>query len=254
LKIVSYNLNGIRSALQKGLAAYLAQENADIICFQELKAQEGQFDEAVFDQLGYTCLWHPAEKKGYSGVAILSKLPVDHVAYGCEHPLFHTEGRLLSALIGGITVVSAYFPSGTTGEVRQELKYEFLDYMETYTAQALAHNPLVAVCGDFNIANHDIDIHNPVSNKHSSGFLPEERAWLSKYFQTGMVDSFRRLNPSQQAYSWWSFRANARANNKGWRIDYIAVSNQLANGVQSAFIRPEAAHSDHCPIGMEVMA
>lgn len=254
LKIVSYNLNGIRSAIEKGLASYLAKENADVVCFQELKAQEGQFDEATFIQMGYNCLWHTAEKKGYSGVAILSKLPVSEVAYGCDHPIFNSEGRLLSARIEGITVVSAYFPSGTTGDVRQELKYEFLDYMNVYTVHALGQNPLVAICGDFNIANHHIDIHNPISNKNSSGFLPRERAWLTQYFQTGMVDSFRTLHPQRQEYSWWSFRANARTNNKGWRIDYITVSEQLAPRVRDAFIRPEAAHSDHCPVGIEMEA
>ncbi|MBI1184161.1 exodeoxyribonuclease III [bacterium] len=250
MKIVSYNINGIRAAINKGLLDYLKNENADVVCFQELKANPEQFNVADFEALGYHCHWFPAEKKGYSGVGLLSKTKPNAVVQGCGHPLYDSEGRMLRADFDDISVISAYFPSGTTGDVRQDIKYEFLDFVYDYIKNLRKEIPNLVLCGDYNIANNDIDIHNPKGNKNNSGFLPEEREWLTKFFESGMVDTFRHVNPDTQKYSWWSFRANARANNKGWRIDYNAVSEPLLPRVKDAYIDNEAVHSDHCPIGL----
>jgi len=198
VKIVSYNINGIRAAINKGLVAYLAEQNADVVCFQEIKANADQFDVAEFENLGYYCHWFSAQKKGYSGVALLSKEKPKHVEFGCGHELYDFEGRILRADFNDLSVISAYFPSGTTGDIRQDIKYEFLDFIYNYIADLRQNHPNLVLCGDYNIANNDIDIHNPKGNKDNSGFLPEERAWLTKFFQSGMVDSFRFLNPENQ--------------------------------------------------------
>lgn len=252
MKIISYNINGIRAAIKKGLLDYLKEEDADVVCFQELKANADQFDVADFEALGYHCHWFSAEKKGYSGVGLLSKQKPNNVVSGCGHELYDSEGRFLRADFDELSVISAYFPSGTSGDIRQDIKYEFLDYTFDYIKELRNEVPNLVLCGDYNIANNDIDIHNPKGNAKNSGFLPEERAWLTKFFESGMHDSFRKLNPNEQKYSWWSYRANARANNKGWRIDYCAVSEPLLPKVKSAFIRNEPAQSDHCPLGLVI--
>ena len=250
MKIISYNVNGIRAAFKKDLLAYLEEENADVVCFQELKANADQIDQAALEALGYHCYWFSAEKKGYSGVGLLSKTRPDHIKLGCGHELFDSEGRVIRADFGQLSVISAYFPSGTSGDIRQDIKYEFLDFIKTYIADLRKEKPNLVLCGDYNIAHTEMDIHNPKSNKKTSGFLPEEREWLSEFFGTGMHDSFRHINPDEQKYSWWSYRANARANNKGWRIDYLAVSDPILADVKEAFIRNEAHQSDHCPLGL----
>lgn len=252
MKIITYNVNGIRAALTKGWAEWVQKEGFDIICLQELKAEPGQLDLSIFDNLGYHHYWHPAQKKGYSGVAILSKVKPDHVEIGCGNSAYDAEGRVIRADFGDKSVFSIYFPSGTTGDVRQQVKYQFLDYIYDYLMALNKKGRKLIVCGDYNIANKPIDIHDPKGNKESSGFLPEERAWMDKFYENGFVDSFRQFNSEPHQYTWWSFRANARANNKGWRIDYIAVSESLKKQLAGARIIPEAKHSDHCPQLLEV--
>ncbi|MCB0739176.1 MAG: exodeoxyribonuclease III [Bacteroidetes bacterium] len=252
MKILSYNVNGIRAAMGKGLIDYLKEENADVVCFQELKAMAEQFDVSEFEALGYHCHWFSAQKKGYSGVGLLSKQKPKHVEYGCGHELYDFEGRFLRADFDDVSVISAYFPSGTSGDERQDIKYEFLDFTANYIQELRKNHPNLVLCGDYNIANNDIDIHSPKTNQKSSGFLPEERAWLTKFFENGMVDSFRYLHPEEQKYSWWSFRFNARKNNKGWRIDYNAISEPLLPRLKAASIENNAVHSDHCPIVVEL--
>lgn len=244
MKIITYNVNGIRSALSKGFIEFLEKEKPDVVCLQEIKALESDIDEKLFTDLGYHCYWYPAVKKGYSGVGILSKKKPDQVVKGFGNELFDNEGRVLSADIDGLRIMSCYFPSGTTGDVRQQVKYNFLDSFFDYI-QASGNENLV-VCGDYNICHQPIDIHDPVSNKNSSGFLPEERAWMDKWFDSGMVDSFRTLNPDPHHYTWWSFRAAARSRNKGWRIDYISISTPLNERLKSSGILSEYVHSDHC--------
>lgn len=247
LKILTYNVNGIRSALSKNLLGFLEREQPDIVCLQEIKALPEQIDNSLFEHLGYHCYWFSAQKKGYSGVGILSKQEPKNVKYGCGHDVFDYEGRIIQADYDGFSVISAYFPSGTTGELRQDVKYAFLDYFYNHLDYLKSMIPNLVICGDYNICHEAIDIHDPKGNKDSSGFLPEERAWMSKFFKNGFVDTFRFLNPDvPHQYTWWSFRANARNNNKGWRIDYISVNKELSAKLKEAKILPNDIQSDHC--------
>lgn len=252
MRIISYNVNGIRSAIQKGFIDWLASDPADIICLQEIKAHKENVDFHAIESLGYYTYWYPAQKKGYSGVAIFSKMKPDAVHYGNGFSQSDEEGRFLRADIGDLSVISAYFPSGTSGEERQTYKYQWLAEFFSYIQQLKIERPNLIVCGDYNICHKEIDIHNPISNKNSSGFLPEERAWMDKWFENGFTDTFRHFNKEPHHYSWWSFRANARANNKGWRIDYISAGKPLEKRLKDAAIFPEVKHSDHCPVYMEL--
>lgn len=252
MKIATYNLNGIRSAINKGWMEWLEQMDLDIICVQELKAQDEQIDFEAFKKLGYNVYAETAEKKGYSGVAIFSKKQADAVVNGCDNAAYDREGRVIRADFGDLSVLSIYFPSGTTGDIRQSVKYAFLDYLFDYIQALRAERPRLVICGDYNIAHREIDIHDPRGNKNSSGFLPEERAWMDKWFAAGFTDSLRLVSEEPHQYTWWSFRANARANNKGWRIDYISVTDNLKESVQSAAILPDAVHSDHCPMVIDL--
>lgn len=252
MRITTYNLNGIRSALSKGLADWMRKDDSDVYCFQETKAQPDQIDHSVFASLGYHTAWHSAEKKGYSGVGIASKTAPTHVETGCGNPLYDREGRVIRADFENLSVLSVYMPSGTTGDVRQEFKYGWLHFFFDYLQQLQQHIPNLVVCGDFNICHRAIDIHDPRGNAQSSGFLPEEREWMEKLFTNGWTDSFRHLNPEPHNYTWWSFRAGARAKNKGWRIDYCAASEPLAGRIKASWIEPAAVHSDHCPTGVQL--
>lgn len=251
-KIISYNVNGIRAALKKDFIQWLKAEKPDILCLQELKALPEQIDPAVFEELGYKLYWEPAQKKGYSGVAIFTKQTPLHVEHGCGNELYDFEGRVIRADYEDFSVMSVYMPSGTSGDVRQDFKYDWLDFFYDYANELRKTHPNLIISGDYNIAHEAIDIHNPVSNKKSSGFLPEERAWLSKYIDSGFIDTFRHFNPDPHHYSWWSYRANSRANNKGWRIDYHMATATMQSRLVSASILPEAVHSDHCPILLEI--
>ncbi len=248
MKIISYNVNGLRSAITKGFTEWLATNPADIICLQEVKAHKENVDFARIEALGYETFWYPAEKKGYSGVAVFTRIKPELVQYGNGIMQSDAEGRVIRADFGDITLVNAYFPSGSSGEIRQAYKYQWLDEFFDYINRLKQDRPNLIVTGDYNICHKAIDIHNPVSNKDSSGFLPEERAWMDKWFDSGFVDTFRFFNPHPHQYSWWSFRANSRANNKGWRIDYISVSKSLELKLKDAAIYPDVKHSDHCPV------
>jgi len=252
MKFVSYNVNGIRAALTKGFREWLIAVNPDVIGLQEVKALENQIDRSLFEDLGYNIYWHPAVKKGYSGVAILSKKTPNHVEYGMGHSLYDDEGRIIRVDFDDISFVSAYFPSGTTGDLRQEFKYRFLDDIYGYTQDLIKKIPNLILSGDYNICHKAIDIHNPISNKNSSGFLPEERAWMEKFTNTGFEDSFRMFNQDPNQYTWWSYRAGSRAKNLGWRIDYHMTTNPIRDRIKKSVILPEAFHSDHCPILLEL--
>lgn len=248
-KIISYNVNGIRAALSKGFIDWTKKEKADVILLQEIKAEPGQLDLSVFEEAGYKHhFWNPAEKKGYSGVAILSKQKPDHVEYGSGTKKFDSEGRMLRADYGDVSVMSLYLPSGTTGDIRQDFKYEFMDFFQKYVDTLKKKRAKLVIGGDWNICHKPIDIHNPVSNAKSSGFLPEEREWIGKFQDSGFIDSFRHFNPDPHHYTWWTYRQNARERNLGWRIDYHMVSKALEKQLKSASILPDAKHSDHCPI------
>ena len=252
MKILTYNLNGIRSAISKGLIEWLGQHQFDILCFQEVKATHNVVDLKPFEDLGYCYHWHAAEKKGYSGVATFSRIVPDAVVVGCGLAHYDCEGRILRTDFGDLTILNCYFPSGTTGETRQNVKMQFLDDFYAFVQDLKQERPKVIVVGDYNIAHTEKDIHDPVRNKNTTGFLPEERAWMTNWFSTGFTDAFRFLNPDAVEYSWWSYRAGARANNKGWRIDYISATDNLREQLIGAGHFPEAVHSDHGAVWVEL--
>jgi exodeoxyribonuclease-3 len=253
LKIISYNVNGIRAAMKKGFIEWLKTDPADIICVQETKAQKDNVDHKQFTNLGFHDYWFSAQKKGYSGVAVFTKIKPDNVEFGTGHKVSDDEGRVLQLDFGDIRLINAYFPSGTSGEVRQAFKYEWLDEFFLYLNELKKKYPKLILCGDYNIAHKEIDIHNPVSNKKTSGFLPGERAWLDKFLENDFIDSFRHLNKEPHHYSWWNvLRPSTRLENKGWRIDYISVSGNLEDRIKDVKIFPEIKHSDHCPVYLEL--
>lgn len=252
MKLISFNVNGIRSAMNKGFVDWLKEENPDVIGLQEIKAQEKDVDPTIFRDLGYELYWYPAVKKGYSGVAIFSKITPKSIKYGMGLNKYDDEGRIIQADFEGFSFISSYFPSGTTGDARQGFKYEFLDDIFGYMQDLRRDNSTIILSGDYNICHKAIDIHNPISNKNSSGFLPEERAWMDKFTDSGFIDTFRLFNSNPHQYTWWSFRANSRAKNLGWRIDYHMATKELQNRLKSAVILPNIKYSDHCPIVLEI--
>ena len=252
MKLITYNVNGIRAALRKEFDIWLKGTNADVVCLQEIKANTEQFDESIFTDLGYHCFWNPAEKKGYSGVAILTKTKPKHVEYGCGISEIDFEGRILRADFDNFSLMSAYFPSGSSGDIRQAFKMKFLSQFQNYSNELKKDFPKLIISGDYNICHRAIDIHNPQRNKNTSGFLPEEREWMNVFITSGFIDSFRHLNPEPHNYSWWSYRANARAKNLGWRIDYNMISENLLPNLSRSAILSQARHSDHCPVLVEM--
>lgn len=252
MKIISYNVNGIRAALTKGFIDWLKAANPDVICIQETKAHKEQLDLSVFENAGYPYhYWFSAQKKGYSSVAILSKIKPNHVEYGTGIASMDFEGRNLRVDFDDFSVMSLYLPSGTNDD-RLEFKLTYMAQFQQYVNELTKEIPNIVICGDYNICHTEIDIHNPKQNANTSGFLPVEREWLGNFIDSGFIDSFRHLNKEPHNYSWWSYRANARNNNKGWRIDYHMVSEPLKDRIKRAYILPEAKHSDHCPIVVEI--
>ena len=254
MRIISYNVNGIRAAIKKGFAEWIQTDPADIICLQESKATQEDVDLSIFEKAGYHSYWFTAQKKGYSGVVILTKIKPDAVHYGSNMEQSDMEGRVIRADFGDITLINAYYPSGTSGEERQAYKYIWLDEFQAFLTELKKTRPNLIVVGDYNIAHEAIDIHDPKGNKKSSGFLPEERAWMTQFLNSGWIDSFRHLHPEATgAYSWWSQRfPSVRLNNKGWRIDYICLTESLGKQLKAAAIYPDVKHSDHCPIYAEI--
>ena len=251
MKIISYNVNGIRAAINKGFINWLKSANPDVICLQEIKAMKDQLELDLFEEAGYHHhYWFSAQKKGYSGVAILSKTEPDHVEYGTGIESMDFEGRNLRADFNGISVMSLYLPSGTN-DARLQHKFDYMDMFQEYIDTLKKDIPNLIVCGDYNICHEEIDIHNP-KMKGVSGFLPEEREWLGAFIDSGFIDSFRYIHPEKQEYTWWSYRANSRANNKGWRLDYAMASLPLQEKLKRSVILSDAEHSDHCPILIEL--
>ncbi len=252
MKIITYNVNGIRAALKKDFAGWLKEINADIICLQEIKIEEKLVDKNIFESLGYYSYWFSAQKKGYSGTAILTKIKPISVQKGSNMIQSDEEGRVLKAdfEVNGISfsIINVYIPSGSSGEARQQYKYQWLKEFDEYLKKVRTEEENSIVCGDYNIVHKEIDIHNPKSNKNSSGFLPEERKWLDNYEEKGMIDAFRNFNKEPHNYSWWTYRSNCRAKNLGWRIDYHFVSQSFSKYMIDCQILSEVVHSDHCPV------
>lgn len=254
LQLISYNVNGIRAALKKNFIEWVGNNDFDVIGLQETKAQPHQVDLTALADLGFEHqYWHSATKKGYSGVAIFSKVKPDLVVEGIGIERFDVEGRVIRADFGNLTLLNCYFPSGTMGEARQDVKYDFLEAINIHVQALRKDRPNIIVQGDYNIAHNEIDLHSPKTNKKSSGFLPEERAWMSEWFKEGnFVDAFRYQHPKEQKYSWWSYRAASRSRNKGWRLDYHAVSTNLKEQIVEATLLNDAVHSDHCPCFLRI--
>lgn len=252
MKIISYNVNGIRAAISKGFLEWLQQADPDVICLQEIKATPDQIPTLDIELAGYPYnYWFPAEKKGYSGVAILSKTKPNKVVFGTGISHMDFEGRNLRVDFDRFSIMSLYLPSGTNSD-RLGHKFMYMDDFQSYINTLKLEIPNLIICGDYNICHEAIDIHDPIRNKTVSGFLPEERAWLDAFLKNGFVDSFRALNKEPHQYTWWSYRAGARATNKGWRIDYCLVSEPLQSNITRALILSEAKHSDHCPTLVEI--
>ncbi len=252
LRVVTINVNGIRSAARKGFFDWLARQDADCVCLQETKAQIHQLDDPVFRPPGYECYFHDAEKKGYSGVAIYTRPEPERIVIGLDWPEFDAEGRYLRVDYPGLSIVSLYMPSGSSGEARQAVKFEAMERLEDHL-RALRDEPREFIlCGDWNIAHKKIDIRNWRSNQKNSGFLPEERAWLDKVFgELGFVDAFRVVNQNPDEYTWWSNRGQARAKNVGWRIDYQIVTPGVARTILAAEIYRDERFSDHAPLTVD---
>ena len=251
MKIISYNVNGIRAAMRKGFIDWLSAANPDVICIQETKANVEQVEVELIESAGYKHYWHSAQKKGYSGVAIFTKHEPNHVEYGTGIEHMDFEGRVIRADYDNASVISLYLPSGSNVE-RINHKFKFMDDFQDYVNTLKKDIPNLIICGDYNICHEAIDIHDPVRNKKVSGFLPEEREWIGNFIDSGFIDSFRHFNKEPHNYTWWSYRANSRANNKGWRIDYNMVALPLQENLKRAVILAEAEHSDHCPHMVEL--
>jgi exodeoxyribonuclease III len=253
IRICSYNVNGIRAATKKGFTDWLKTYPADIICIQETKAEKDNINHQEITAMGYHDYWFSAQKKGYSGVAVFTRIKPDAVKLGTGHKVSDDEGRVMQLDFGKIRLINAYFPSGTSGDERQAFKYQWLDEFFKYLSDLKKKHPQLILCGDYNIAHKEIDIHDPKGNKNSSGFLPDERKWMDKFLASGWVDAFRQFHPEPHRYSWWSQRfPTVRLQNKGWRIDYINVTENLKNRLLSADIYPDVKHSDHCPVYLEI--
>ncbi|HEV8271531.1 MAG TPA: exodeoxyribonuclease III [Chitinophagaceae bacterium] len=253
MRIISYNVNGIRAAIKKGFLDWLKTNPADVICVQETKALKENVDHMLFNDLGYHDYWFSAQKKGYSGVAVFTKTIPDKIELGNGHGVSDDEGRIIQLDFKDVRLINAYFPSGTSGDIRQAFKYKWLDEFFIWLNNLKKKHPNLILCGDYNIAHKEIDIHDPKGNKNSSGFLPEERKWMDKFFEVGWTDTFREFHTEPHRYSWWSQRfPTVRLQNKGWRIDYINVTDPLKKNLKDAEIFPDVKHSDHCPVYLDI--
>ncbi|GCC51059.1 exodeoxyribonuclease III [Chryseotalea sanaruensis] len=252
MKIITYNINGIRAAFQKDFLGWVKSTKADILCLQEVKANTDQVDLSALEDLGYHIYWHAAQRKGYSGVAILSKQKPVHVEHGCGESKYDEEGRMLRIDFADLSVLTTYMPSGSSSEERQFFKLGWLEFFSDYAEKVQKDFSNLVINGDFNVCHQAIDIHNPIANRNTPGFTPEERAWFSSFLNLGYIDTFRHFTKDPHHYSWWSYRAGARRKNLGWRIDYQVVSEEMISRLKRCVHLPEAKHSDHCPVLLEL--
>ena len=249
MKLISWNVNGLRACLNKGFADFFAAADADIVCIQETKMQPGQAEVGF---VGYEQFWNSAVKKGYSGTAVFSRLQPLAVSYGMGVAEHDQEGRIITLEYDEFQLVNVYTPNSQRGLARLEYRLQWEDDFRVYVGQLDRKKPVV-VCGDLNVAHQEIDIKNPAANKNNAGFTPQERGKMTELLESGLIDSFRHLYPDRRdVYSWWSYMGNARERNVGWRIDYFLVSRQMQNRIREAEIRMEVQGSDHCPVMLEI--
>jgi len=252
MRLISWNVNGIRSVEGKGFLDWFAAEKADVVCVQEIKARPDQLSGQVLNPSQYHAFWHPAEKPGYSGVAIFSKKDPLKVVHGLGTPAIDREGRVITAEFKDFVVVNSYFPNSQRDHARLGYKLEFCDAMFKFLEKYRSAGKHVVLCGDLNIAHKAIDLKNPKSNENNAGFLPEERAWLDEFTAKGWVDAFRKFEPGPDHYSWWSYMPGVRDRNIGWRLDYHFVNPEFVENLKGAKIHPHVRGSDHCPVVLEL--
>jgi exodeoxyribonuclease-3 len=252
MKIVSWNVNGIRAGIRKGFFSWLHEYSPDMVCIQETKIHSDQLTDEITQTEGYFSYFFSAQRKGYSGVAVYTKKKPDNVIYGFGNEKFDFEGRVIQLIYDDLYIINTYFPNGKRDDERLNYKYEFYFAMQEYLNGLIKNGKEVLICGDFNTAHNEIDIARPKSNSKISGFLPEERILIDKYIQNGLVDTFRIIHPEEIKYSWWSHFAKSRERNVGWRIDYIFVSKNIFENVKKADILDFVEGSDHCPIMIDL--
>lgn len=252
MRLVSWNVNGIRAVQKKGFLDWFRKESPDVLCLQETKAEKEQLDAALRDVAGYQSFWCSAEKKGYSGVAVYTKRAPVSVEYGLGKPEFDSEGRTIMADLGDFVLFNIYFPNGSSGNKRVPFKMAFYDAFLKKAESLRKAGRHIVVCGDVNTAHEEIDLARPRENQKNTGFLPEERAWVTKFLKAGYVDTFRHFCKDPGHYSWWDYKTGARARDIGWRIDYFFVDEGLLPRLKKAFILKDVQGSDHCPVGIEM--
>lgn len=248
MKIITWNVNGLRAVLGKGALTWIWEQQPDVVCLQEVKARPDQLSQEQLHFPGYHVVWNPAQRAGYSGVATFLRAPSAELRLGMDVPHFDIEGRLISTLQPGFRLFNAYFPSGQRGMERVQYKLDFYARLLSICDQLHAHGENLIIAGDFNTAHMPIDLHNPRRNVRTSGFLPEERAWLQRFLDHGFVDAYRRLYPDRVQYTWWTYRLAARERRLGWRLDYFLVSEALMPRVRDVIIHEGVLGSDHCPV------
>lgn len=252
MKILSWNVNGLRAVHKKGFIEWIQTESPDILCIQETKAAREQLPRALKSIEGYHAYFCEAEKKGYSGVAIYTKIKPKIVEYGFGISKFDIEGRILIADYNDFVLLNIYFPNGKMSDERLAYKLEFYDALLDYANKLKENGKNVVICGDLNTAHKEIDIARPKANEKNSGFLPIERAWIDKFLSQGYIDTLRMFNKNPEQYTWWSYRGGARSRNVGWRLDYFFVNKEFKDKIKFAYILPEVMGSDHCPVGIDI--
>jgi exodeoxyribonuclease III len=252
IKLISWNVNGLRAIAKKGFSDWLEKEKPDIVALQETKIDAAQLTAELREQKHYKSFFSHAARKGYSGVAIYSRIEPIKVTEGMDIECFDQEGRILKADYGDFLLFNIYFPNGKANEIRLQYKLDFYAAFHEKVSEFIAQGKKVIVCGDFNTAHEAIDLARPKENETISGFLPIERQWLDKYINAGFLDTFRLFNPEPHHYTWWHQVTNARARNVGWRIDYFYAAAALEKHLHNATIEPQVMGSDHCPVTLSL--
>lgn len=252
MNITTWNVNGIRAAVQKGILQSIKLLLPDVLCFQEIKARPEQIDTSIFQQIGYECVWNSGERPGYSGVGVLLKKKPEQIKLGLDNQKFDAEGRVIHLSYKEFELFNIYFPNGGRELERVPFKLEFYAYLLDYCDKLHKNNKSIILTGDFNTAHKEIDLKHPKENQRNTGFLPEERVWIDYFLQHGFVDIYRHLYPDRVQYTWWTYRMNARQKGVGWRLDYFLISDNLVSKVKDVIIHEEIQGSDHCPVTLQI--